>query len=103
MAYVDRTDMINGLLNPILDTEPPAAVAYTDTAAATAAALPEGDYWVLCTTAAYLRSGTSAPTADSGDTYVAANERIPFHSDGTLFLGAVRETANGTMHIMRLN
>jgi len=96
------SDVALGLLNPNLAITPPALVAYTDTAGTSPALTPAGYYLCVCTTDAYVVTGT-APTATATETFVQAGERFPVHSPaGATKVSAIQVSSGGTLHCMRL-
>lgn len=89
--------------NVLLPAGPGQVVAYTTTTAI-ANALPVGAFavWVWCTTAAYVKVGTS-PTATNVDIPVPANTPVVIPigtNDGTIKVAALQETTGGNLHVL---
>jgi len=81
------------------------AVAFTATSAATAAALAPGHYRVAATTACFVKSGNTAPTATTSDAFVPAGGTIDHYVPPDLtgaWLAAIRQTADGVLTITKV-
>lgn len=75
-------------------------VAYTGTAGTIANALPNGTgaVVVMCTTAAFVRVGTS-PTATTADLPVAANVPVRLEAAAGDKVSAIQVASGGTLYV----
>lgn len=77
-------------------------VAYTGTAGTIANAVKASIVRVVCTSAAYIATGT-APTATTSDVYVAADQPEYFRVLPGEKVSAVQVSAGGTLHVTEMD